>query len=55
MIYYIYNLFLNLISCDIHVRYGCEVPGMILLFELKGAMQFDHSKDMSVHVSACTS
>jgi hypothetical protein len=30
-----------------------EVPGMILLCDLRGAMQFDHSIDMSVHVSTC--
>jgi len=29
---------------------GCEVPGMILLHNLKGAMRLDRSKDMSVHV-----
>jgi hypothetical protein len=34
---------------------GREVPGMILLRDLKGAMRLDHSKDMSVHVSTCTS
>jgi hypothetical protein len=38
-------------SCDS----GCEVPGMILLHDLKGVMQLDHSNVMSVHVSTCTS
>jgi hypothetical protein len=28
---------------------------MILLCDFKGAMQLDHSKNMSVHVSTCTS
>jgi hypothetical protein len=27
---------------------GCEVARMILLCDLKGAMSFDHSKDMSM-------
>jgi hypothetical protein len=40
---------------SVYVRRGYEVPGMILLCDLKGAMQLDHSKDMSVHVSVCTS
>jgi len=31
-----------------------EVPGMVLLRGLKGAVPFDCSKDMSVHVSTCT-
>jgi len=39
----------------IYTRFGCEVPGMIILHILKGAMQLDHSKDTSVHVSTCTS
>jgi hypothetical protein len=34
---------------------GYEVAGMILLHDLKGAMSLDCSKDMSVHVSTCTS
>jgi hypothetical protein len=29
---------------------GYEVPGVTLLHDLKGAMQFYFSKDMSVHV-----
>jgi hypothetical protein len=33
---------------------GYEVPGMILLRDLKVAVQLDHSKDMSMHVSTCT-
>jgi len=37
------------------VWYGCEVPGMILLCDLQGAMQLDCSKHMSVHVSTCAS
>jgi len=36
-------------SCDYEVR------GMILLHDIEGAMQFDHSKDISVYVSICTS
>jgi hypothetical protein len=32
-----------------------DVPGMILLHDLKGTMRLDRSKDMSVHVSTCTS
>jgi hypothetical protein len=35
--------------------YDYEVPGMTLLRDLKGAMRLDLSKDMSVHVSTCTS
>jgi hypothetical protein len=34
---------------------GYEVAGIILLRELEGAMRLDRSKDMSVHVSACSS
>jgi hypothetical protein len=34
---------------------GYELPGMILLCKLKGAMQLEHGKDMTVHVSTCTS
>jgi hypothetical protein len=29
---------------------GYEVPGMILLRYLRGAMRHDRSKDMSVHI-----
>jgi hypothetical protein len=32
-----------------------EVPGMTLLRDLKGSMLLDRSKDISVHVSTCTS
>jgi hypothetical protein len=32
-----------------------EVPGVILLSNLKGAMKRDPSEDVSVHVSTCTS
>jgi hypothetical protein len=28
---------------------------MVLLYDLKGTMQLDCSKDMSVHMSTCTS
>jgi hypothetical protein len=35
--------------------FGYEVPGIILLRDLQGAMLLDHSKDMSMHVSTCTS
>jgi hypothetical protein len=31
-----------------------EAPGMILLCDLKGAIQLDCSENMSVHVSTCT-
>jgi hypothetical protein len=34
---------------------GYEVPGTILLRDLKGAMRLGSSKDMSVHVSTCIS
>jgi len=37
------------------IRCGYEVPGIILLRDLQGAMLLDHSKDMSMHVSTCTS
>jgi len=30
---------------------GYEVPSMILLYILKGVMQLDRSKDISVHVT----
>jgi len=32
-------------------RCDYEVPGMVLLNDLKGAMRFDRSEDMSVYVS----
>jgi hypothetical protein len=32
------------------MKCGYEVPRMILLLELKEAMQLDHSKDISMHV-----
>jgi hypothetical protein len=32
---------------------GYEVPGMILLRDLMGAMRLGRSKDMSVHVLTC--
>jgi hypothetical protein len=32
-----------------------EIPEIILLCDLKGTVQLDCSKDMSVHVSSCTS
>jgi hypothetical protein len=35
--------------------HGYEVPGMILLRKLQGAMRLERSKDMSVRVSTCTS
>jgi hypothetical protein len=38
-----------------HAWCGCEVYRIILLRDLKGAMRLDRSKDMSVHVSTCTS
>jgi len=44
------NYINEVLSCTWH---GCEVPGMILLCDLKGATQRDCSKDMSVHVSVC--
>jgi hypothetical protein len=34
---------------------GNKVPGMILLHHFKKAKRFDHSKDIPVHVSTCTS
>jgi hypothetical protein len=40
---------LPFISC------GYEVHGIILLRNLKGAVRLDRGKDMSVHVSTCTS
>jgi hypothetical protein len=33
---------------------GCEVPGIILLRDLKGAVRLDRSKFMSLQVSTCT-
>jgi len=36
-----------------HTWCGYEVQGMILLLSLKGAMQLNCNKDMSVHVSPC--
>jgi hypothetical protein len=44
-----------LVLRDSEHRCGCEVTGMILLSDLKGAMRLDRSKDMSMHVSTCTS
>jgi hypothetical protein len=38
-----------------YTQCGYEVPRMILMHDLKGAMRLDRSKDMSVHVSTCTS
>jgi len=37
--------------------YTCdyELPGIILLHDFKVPMILDHSKDMSVNVSTCTS
>jgi len=32
---------------------GNEVPGMILLCDLKEAMRLDRTKDMSMHISNC--
>jgi hypothetical protein len=32
-----------------------DVPRNILLRNVKGAMRLDHSKNMPVHVSTCTS
>jgi len=37
-----------------YTRVDYEVPGMILLCGLKGAMQRDSNKDMSLHVSTWT-
>jgi hypothetical protein len=37
--------YLGLFVCS-----GYEVPGMILLRDLKGAMRLDRNKDMSLHV-----
>jgi len=37
------------------VQSDYEVPGMVLLCYLKGVVRLDRSKDMSVHVSTCTS
>jgi len=36
--------------CEGNTRCAYEVPGMIILPDLKGAMRLDVSKDMSVHV-----
>jgi hypothetical protein len=38
----------------LHTWCDYDVPGMILLLDLKGAMRLDHSEDMSVRVSPCT-
>jgi hypothetical protein len=42
-------------KCYDYTWCGYEVPGIILLHNLKGALLLDCSKDISVHVSACTS
>jgi hypothetical protein len=34
---------------------GREVPGMILLRDLQGAVRLDRSKNVFVHVSTCAS
>jgi len=36
-----------------YMWYDYEVHEMILLSDFKGAMQIDHSKDKSMHVSTC--
>jgi len=41
---------LNILTINIHTWCGCDVPGMILLHDLEGAVEFDRSNDMSVHV-----
>jgi hypothetical protein len=38
-----------------HTWLGYEVPGMILLSDLEGIMQLDHSKDMAVHFATFAS
>jgi hypothetical protein len=39
----------------LHIRWSdYEVPGMILLRDLKATSRLARSKDMSVHVSTCT-
>jgi hypothetical protein len=45
-----YGYFLNT-----NMRFGYEVPGMILFCNLQIAMRFDSSKYMSVCVSSCSS
>jgi len=32
-----------------------EFPELVLMLDLKGVMRHERSKDMSVHVSTCTS
>jgi len=36
-------------------RCGYDVPVMILLYVLNGAVRLDHSKDISVQVQTCIS
>jgi hypothetical protein len=38
-----------------HTRCDCEVAGMVLMRDLKRDIRLRRSKDMSVHVSTCTS
>jgi len=45
---------INILLTFDHTRFGYEVPGIVLFHNLKGAMRFDHSKDMSLDVSTCT-
>jgi hypothetical protein len=42
-------------NTQVHAWCGYEVPGMILVHDLKGAMGLVCSKEMSMHVSTCIS
>jgi hypothetical protein len=62
MVPIIYPLYISLITLYvytyiytcIHTWCGYEVPRMILLRDLEGAMRINRSKSMSLHVSTCT-
>jgi len=43
------------VGCTERILRGYEVPGIISLHGLNGAMRFHRSKDMSVPVSTCAS
>jgi hypothetical protein len=47
----------NMARTKVRLRTWCgyDIPGMISLLDLQGAMRLDRSEDMSVHVSTCTS
>jgi hypothetical protein len=44
-----------IVNTTLNTQCSYEVPGLILLCYLKGAIRLDRNKNMSVHVSTCTS